>query len=92
MGKYLITYDLNSPGQKYTDVLKVIRNEISNGYCSYWKSAYLVNSSLSVDGITQKIQPYLDDSDRLLVIEVKNIYQGWHEKDEWDLIKRIMKA
>lgn len=92
MSKYLITYDLNNPGQKYKDVLNIIKNEISNGFCSYWKSAYLVNSSLSVDGITQKIRPYLDDSDRLLVIEVKNNYQGWHDEDEWELIKNIMNA
>lgn len=92
MSKYLITYDLNNPGQKYKDVLNVIKNEISNGFCSYWKSTYLVNSSLSVDGITKKIRPYLDDSDRLLVIEVKNNYQGWHDEDEWELIKNIMNA
>ncbi|MFE6988704.1 hypothetical protein [Streptomyces pharetrae] len=92
MGKYLITYDLNSPDQKYTDVLKVIRNEISNGYCSYWESAYLVNSSYTPEQITRLLQPYFDESDRLLVIEVKPNYQGLHDEKEWDFISKIMQA
>lgn len=92
MGKYLITYDLNSPGQKYNNVLDVIRNEISNGYCSYWESAYLVNSSHTPQQITEKLEPYFDNSDRLIVIEVTSNYQGLLNKDEWETFKNIMEA
>ena len=34
---FMLTYDLNSPGQKYDDVIKTIKDEISNGvWCTFW--------------------------------------------------------
>ncbi|MDM5630017.1 hypothetical protein P7895_14270, partial [Staphylococcus aureus] len=31
---YMLTYDLNSPGQKYEELRNVIKKEISNGHCN----------------------------------------------------------
>lgn len=37
---YLATYDLNSPGQNYDEVIKLFKGELSRAYCKYWKSAF----------------------------------------------------
>ena len=86
MAVYMITYDLNSTGQKYNDVIKAIKDS-SAAWCSYWKSSYLIKSSLTVEQISDKITPHLDNNDRMIVIEVKNNYQGWLSEKQWKFIR-----
>lgn len=90
---YMITYDLNNQGKNYDDVINAIK-EASNGvWCSFWKSSYLIKSNLSTaDAVSKKIQPFLDDDDRLLVIEVKNNKQGWLSEEDWDYINNSIFA
>lgn len=82
----MITYDLNSQGQKYTDVIKAIKDN-SLAWCTFWKSSYLIKSNLTPDQIVDKIKSHLDSNDTLIVIEVKNNYQGWLKEDDWKWIK-----
>lgn len=86
---YMVTYDLNKEGQNYEDVIQAIKDASTGVWCSYWKSSYLIQSNLATaDEVTEKIKPYVDSNDRLLVIEVKNNKQGWHTKNEWDYINK----
>lgn len=86
---YMITYDLNSPGQNYEDVIQAIKDASTGVWCTFWKSSYLIKSNLTTaDKVFEKIQPHLDKNDRVLVIEVKNNKQGWLSNDEWDYIKK----
>lgn len=83
---YLITYDLNNPGQNYDAVIEAIKSASIN-WCSYWKSSYLIKSNItSANAVFEKIKPHLDKNDRILVVEVKNNMQGWLEKEAWDYI------
>lgn len=83
---YMITYDLNSTGQRYNELISAIK-EASNGcWCTFWKSSYLIQSPLSPSQITDRLKPYLDSNDRLLVIEVKRNYEGWLTDDERNYI------
>lgn len=84
---YMLTYDLNSPGQKYDDVIKVITDEISDGnWCTFWKSAYLLRSNLTPDQMMHKLKPFLDNDDRFFVTEIVNNHAGWLAEDEWEYI------
>lgn len=85
---YMITYDLNSQGQNYDDVIKAIKDS-SRSWCSYWKSSYLIKSDLSSNQISDKISPHLDSNDRLIIVECANNgnYQGWLSKKQWEFIK-----
>lgn len=84
---YMITYDLNKQGQEYEEVISAIK-ACSNGcWCTYWKSSFLIKSSLSANQICERIQPHLDSNDTLIVIEVKNNYQGWLNNKQWAYIK-----
>ena len=40
MAVYMITYDLNSKGQNYEDVIQSIKDASTGAWCSYWKSSY----------------------------------------------------
>lgn len=84
---YMLTYDLNNPGQKYDDVIRVIKEEISNGvWCSYWKSSYLLRSTLTPNQMLDKLKPYLDKGDRFFVTEIVNNNQGWLTDKQWKYI------
>lgn len=87
MAVYMITYDLNSTGQNYDEVIEAIKDASTGVWCSYWKSSYLIKSNLSVQQVSDKITPHLDGNDRLIVIEVKNNYQGWLSEKQWKYIR-----
>lgn len=88
MPAYMTTYDLNSTGQKYDEVIKAIKNSSSfDRWCTFWKSSYLIKSSLTPDQIINNIKPHLDGNDRLIVVEVKDNYQGWLADEEWKYIR-----
>lgn len=83
----MITYDLNSPGQRYDDVIKTIKEDLSTGaWCSYWKSSYLLRSNLTPDQMLEKLKPFLDQGDKFLIIEVVNNKQGWLTDKQWKYI------
>ena len=84
---YFVTYDLNNPGQNYENVIQAIKDASTGVWCSYWKSAYLINSNFqTAQEVFDKIKPHLDNNDRCLVIEVKNNKQGWLSEKQWDYI------
>lgn len=83
---YMITYDLNSAGQRYNELISAIKGASNGRWCTYWKSSYLIKSSLSPSQIADRLKPYLDSNDRLIVIEVKRNYEGWLTDDEWNYI------
>lgn len=87
MAAYFITYDLNSTGQKYDEVIKAIKDSSTGAWCTFWKSSYLIKSNLTVQQVNNNIKPHLDSNDRLIVIEVKNNYSGWLTEEQWDYIK-----
>lgn len=83
---YMITYDLNSTGQRYNELISAIKGASNGRWCTYWKSSYLIKSPLSPSQIAGRLKPYLDSNDRLIVIEVKRNYEGWLTDDEWSYI------
>lgn len=87
MAVYMVTYDLNNPGQRYDDVINAITEASTGVWCTYWKSSYLIQSNLSVQQVFDRIAPHLDSNDKLLVIEVKENYQGWLTNNQWEYIR-----
>ena len=87
--RYLITYDLNSEGQDYQNVIDAIKQASDGVWCSYWKSSFLIRSNYATaQQVTDCITPHLDTNDRLIVMEVKQNYQGWLSKDQWNYINQ----
>lgn len=81
---YLITYDLNRPGQDYQRLFSAIE-QISNGYIRCLKSAWLINTNLRADQIVQKLLGYIDENDGLLVTKLTLDFQAQlpNEQCKW---------
>lgn len=82
-----ITYDLRKEGQDYDNVITAIKDASTGAWCTYWKSSYLIQTNLTVQQVTDKITPHLDSNDSLIVIEVKQNYQGWLTEKQWKYIR-----
>ncbi|MBO6440329.1 hypothetical protein EY653_06160 [Enterococcus faecalis] len=84
---YMITYDLNSPGQRYDEVITTIKEELSTGaWCCYWKSSYLIKSDLTPNQMIDKLKPYIDKGDKFFIVEIVNNKQGWLTEKQWEYI------
>ena len=64
---YLVSYDLNKPGQDYPNVVKAIKTY--EYHCQILKSQWLVCSPKMAVDIYNHLRKHIDDTDRLLVCE-----------------------
>jgi len=81
---YLISYDLNSPGQKYDQIFEVIKKYT---YIKLQKSFWLVNTSSTPNQIAKEFDHIIDNNDRLFICELKDSYQGIASDEQWTFIK-----
>lgn len=82
MAVLLVTYDLNTPGKNYEDVLKAIKNY---AWAQLSESSYAINTYDSPQQIFDKLKPLLDKNDNLYVIPLKKPYAGFGPKavNDW---------
>ncbi len=84
---YLVTYDLNKPGQNYDKLYEAIKE--LGAWWHYLRSVWLVDTNWSSNDIRNKLRPYIvDDTDYLLVIHVQRDYSGWLPKDAWEWLNQ----
>lgn len=67
---YLVSYDLNRPGQNYDDLYEAIKNASTGVWCKPLSSVYIIKSNLKAETIYNRLKPCLDSNDCILVIEV----------------------
>lgn len=84
---YLITYDLNKPGQDYEGLYEAIK--CLGPWWHYLDSTWLVDTSLnSAQAVWQELSSQIDEGDYLLIIKVTRDYYGWLANDAWDWIDK----
>ena len=88
---YLISYDLNKPGQNYADLYEAIKS--AGVWWHYLDSTWLLDTWLTAAQVSDKLRPCIDDNDNILVIGVTNEYAGWLPQKAWDWLRvRMNKA
>lgn len=85
---YLISYDLNKIGKNYSDLYTTIKNHYT--WWHYLDSTWLIYTSESTNQIWNRFSSIIDNNDSILIIEVKDNYQGWLPKEAWIWIKKYM--
>lgn len=86
---YIISYDLNKPGQNYSELYESIKNASNGTWCHFLDSTWLICSAKLPTAIVDDLSKHFDKNDRLLVFEVKQNYQGLLKSDEWDHIRKM---
>lgn len=83
---FMISYDLNAPGQNYEKVKDVITN-FGGAYIKLQKSFWLVRNDLTADEMARDILNVVDKNDSIFVCELNNDYQGNTTQENWDFIR-----
>ena len=88
MTRVLITYDLNSPGQKYDALLTKIKS-LGWGWAHIMQSTWIVSGyGLTADGVRDTIRTVLDDNDTVFTVSLDDgSYSGWLEAKFWTWLK-----
>lgn len=76
MSTYQVGYDLDKPGQDYSDLIEAIK-----GLGVWWHhldSTWLVKSNLTATGVRDALKDRLDSNDELLVIDVTGAARAWY--------------
>jgi CRISPR/Cas system-associated endoribonuclease Cas2 len=75
---YLITYDLNSPRGRnsYSNIAAAIRRASDGNWCKPLESTWLIESTLTYTQIRDRLLPYVDSDDHLLVVNMTQA--AWH--------------
>ncbi|MHA1703791.1 MAG: hypothetical protein ACTSWK_16165 [Promethearchaeota archaeon] len=79
----LVTYDLNSPGQNYDDILKSIRKF---EHIQLSESSYVIFVKISITKIFKDyFESYLDYNDEFHLIKLTKLYRCYGNPDveEW---------
>ena len=79
MASYVISYDLNSPGQKHTKLLAKIKSYGSWARLS--ESCYAISTFKSPDGIFSDLAGLIDRNDQLYVIGLHRPWNGFGPND-----------
>lgn len=65
---HLISYDLNNPGKNYSPLYDAIKNIGTWWHCL--DSTWLVSTTMAATQVRDKLKPFLDQNDELLVAEL----------------------
>lgn len=93
MTTQLISYDLNSPGQKYTNLIEDIKAASNGAWWHNLDSTWLIKTSLSSSDLRDRLVKHIDSGDELLVVDVTGDARAWHGfkgsastwlKETWD--------
>lgn len=87
---YLVSYDLNKSGKNYDGVSDAIKNASNGKWCHPLESVWIIQSSLSAKGIFDRIAPFIDSDDRLLVAGMTSEWWGYLDSSVSDYIKEQM--
>jgi hypothetical protein len=71
----LITYDLSKPGQAYTKLIDHLKS-----YGTWWhhlESTWLVRTTEEPTEARNRLKPFLDENDKVLVLDVTGDRAAW---------------
>lgn len=90
MKTYLISYDLNSPGQDYESLFSAIR-ELGSTWWHNLDSTWIIRYDGSAAQIRDALSPLLDPNDELIVVGLtgEGAWKGLTEKGANWLLKNL---
>lgn len=82
----LISYDLNDPRRDYRRLYKEIKK--ADTWWHHLDSTWIIRTNQSPESWQDRLHRYMDKDDSLLIIEVRNNYQGWLPEKAWQWLER----
>ena len=87
---YLVSYDLNQPGQDYDSLIAAIRSY--NGYCQALKSQWFICSDKTAKQICEHLVQYIDENDWLIVCELSSNFRAWLSDEAVKWLEQVQRS
>lgn len=83
MTVYLVSYDLNTPGQKHQKLLEAIKKY--PGWARISESCYAIKTNSTVQAVYDALAAIIDRNDQLYIITLSKPWTGFGPKEvnEW---------
>lgn len=88
MNTYLISYDLNIPGQKYDELYKLIKDFPDQIHMQ--DSVWIIQAIEDSKFIYKYLSKVLDKGDDILIIKVSRDFYGISQKEKWDKLSKFI--
>ena len=75
MAVYCVTYDLNSPGQKYNAVSEYLKKF---AYCKHLDSFWLIDTIKTAETIRKELVNIVDNNDVVFVSRLQGEWSSWN--------------
>ena len=85
MASYLIGYDLNRPGQNYSELFEAIK-DISDNWWHHLDSTWIIKHAGPAKAIRDALTPHIDKGDELLVVGLtgEGAWRGFNDRgSQW---------
>ena len=86
MAVYVISYQQRSTRQDYRSLIEEL--ERCSSWWHYLDDTWLVNTEESATQLYNRLAPYLEGSDSVLIVSAGKDVQGWLPDDAWKWIER----
>jgi len=84
-----ITYDLNSPGQKYAELYEAIKAQ--GDWWHHMESTWIVITSKSPSEVFEALNAHIDGTDCAFVVDISGQpYSGWRKQESWDWLREFV--
>ncbi|MEM7177469.1 MAG: hypothetical protein AAF503_07175 [Pseudomonadota bacterium] len=85
---YSVSYDLNKPGTKYTELYERIKS--FGSWAHALDSTWFVSSSKSAAEVQSYLKPAIDKNDHLFVSEINQNHSGWLPAEICEWLRKQM--
>jgi hypothetical protein len=75
VGVHSVSYDLRKPGQDYGELIQQLKS--FDSWCRPTASQWLVDTPMTAGQVRDRLLPFIDANDKLLVTEVAGAL-AWH--------------
>lgn len=82
----MVNYDLNRPGQDYTDLINEIKK--CPDWAKYLKSGWFIATTETPSHVYKRLEKWIDAGDEILINEFTSNYFGLLNKEIWEWLKK----
>lgn len=89
MNLFLVTFSLRNPNRDYDPFYVAVRGNALQWW-HFIEQSCVVTTNYDVNTFAQKLLPYIEKTDSLLVVEITpHVYQGWLPNQAWAWLNQV---
>ncbi len=89
MSAYLISYDLDKPGQDYGKLIDAIKKFTG---AKLLFSGWLVSTAWTSQQVYDYLAPFIDRNDRLFIVQLTGVANWWNVMASNETVKQLLSA